>query len=181
MIEKQSPEGQFLTICWRSIIGMAGAVSEQYRWLLTGMAAILGLIVANLNSIQAVVSDAYLKSSVCLLVASVFLASIAYLLSSSLKVRNDVSQQLEQVLGSDQAQAIMRGITANPVEMRRELCRPFFGPMKWIMTKATERGASDPFANEKGSIRLIVWQAYAMWVSVLVAAVALTILVLGIK
>lgn len=160
---------------------MAGVVSEQYRWLLTGIAAILGLIVANLHSIQGVVHDAYLKSSVCLLVASVFLASIAYLLSAALKARNDVSNQLEQVLGSAQAQAVMAQMTTEQSELRRQLSSPFFGPMKWIMTRAAENGASDPFAIEKSGIRLIVWQTYAMWISMILASVALAVLVLGIK
>jgi hypothetical protein len=181
MIEKQTPEGQFLTVCWRTTIGMAGAVSEQYRWLLTGIAAILGLIVANLKSIQGVVDDAYLKSSLCLLVASVFLAAVAYLLSTSLKLRNDVCSQLEQVLGSKEAQAVMQRMTAAQSELQKELCGPFFGPMKWIMAKAAKNGALDPFAIEKSGIRLIVWQAYAMWISMLLAAVALALLVFGIK
>ena len=181
MIEKKSPEGLFLTVCWRTIIGMVAVVSEQYRALLTGIAAILGVIVANLNSIQAVVHDGYLKGSLCILVASVFLAAVAYLLSTALKTRNDVIGQLEQILGSAEAQAAMQGITTEASELRRELCAPFFGPMKWIMAKSAEEGATDPFAIEKGSIRLIVWQAYAMWLAMFLAALALTILVLGLK
>jgi hypothetical protein len=181
MIEKQSPEGQFLTVCWRTTLGMAGAVSEQYQWILTGMAGILALIVANLSSIQGVVEDAYLKSSVCLLVASVFLASIAYMLSAALKARNDVVGQLEQILGSAQAQSVMAQMTTEQSELLRQLCSPYFGPMKWIVTRAAEKGAADPFEIEKGGIRLLVWQAYAMCVSVVIASVAVTVLVLGLK
>ena len=181
MIEKKSPEGVFLTVCWRTIIGMVGAVSEQYRAMLTGIAAILGVIVANLDSIQAVVHDTYLKNSLCMLVGSVFLAAVAYLLSTALKARNDVSSQLEQILGSAEAQSVMQRMTTEASELRRELCEPFFGPMKWFMAKSAERGASDPFALEKGAIKLIVWQAYAMWVAMFLAALALTILALGLK
>ncbi|HEY8996183.1 MAG TPA: hypothetical protein VIM71_16070 [Lacunisphaera sp.] len=181
MIKKESPEGQFLTVCWRAIIGMADTVCEQYRWLLTGIATILALIVANLNSIQGVVDDAYLKTSVCMLVAAVFLASIAYLLSAALKARNEVVNKLEQVLGTSEAQSVLEHMTTDASELRQELCRPFFGPMKWIMVRSAERGALDPFEIEKSSIRLIVWQAYAMWLSMLLAAVALSVLVLGIS
>jgi hypothetical protein len=181
MIPKQSPEGQLLTVVWRTILGMAAPVSEQCRWMLTGIAAILGLIVANLGSIQKVVHDAHLKWSLSLLVVSVVLASIAYLLSTALKLRNDVTCQLEKILGSVQAQAVLSQMTTEQSEVRRQLCEPFFGPMKWLMVKAVNKGANDPFAVEKGGITFMVWQAYAMWLSIAVAAVGLIVLVIGLN
>lgn len=181
MITKQSPEGQLLTVAWRTILNMAAPVSEQYRWMLTGLAAILGLMVANLDSIQKVVCDSHLKWSLSLLVVSVVLASIAYLMSMALKARNDVMYQLEQLLVSADAQAVLSQITANQSEVRQQLCRPFFGPMKWLMVRAAEKGANDPFAMEKGGITLIVWQAYAMWLSILLSATGLIVLVIGLN
>ena len=150
MIQKQSPEGQFLTLCWRTILGMAGSISDQFKWLLTGIAAILGVVVANLESIQKVVHDAHLKIALYLLIASVLLAAIAYLLSTMLKARNDVVSQLEQILGTAQAQAIFGQMKTDESLLREELCKPFFGPMKLFIKRAAERGANDPFATEKG-------------------------------
>lgn len=181
MITKQSPEGQFLTVTWRTMLSMAGPVSEQYRWMLTGLAAILGLMVANLDSIQKVVCDSHLKWSLSLLVVSVLLASIAYLMSTALKARNDVMLQLEKILGSADAQAVLSQMTTDQSEVHRELCKPFFGPMKWLMVRAAEKGANDPFAVEKSGIALIVWQAYAMWLSILLASVGLIVLVIGLN
>lgn len=181
MITKSSPEGRFLTVCWRVTLGMAGAVSKQYRWLLTGIAAILGLIVANLDSIQKIIHDAFLASSVCLLVASVFLAAIAYTLSTALTLRNKVSAQLEQILGSEEAQKVMAQMTTEASELRGELCSPYFGPMKWLMASSAKKGAADPFFIEKSGIRLLVWQTYAMWLSVIFASAALVVLVWGLK
>lgn len=181
MITKQSPEGRFLTVTWRTMLGMAGPVSEQYRWMLTGLAAILGLMVANLDSIQKVVHNDHLKWSLSLLVVSVVLASIAYLLSTALKARNDVMYQLEQILGSVEAQADLSQMTTEQSEVRRQLCKPFFGPMKWLMVRAAKKGASDPFAMERGGITLMVWQAYAMWLSILLAAAGLIVLMIGVN
>lgn len=181
MITKQSPEGQLLTVTWRTMLSMAGPVSEQYRWMLTGLAAILGLMVANLDSIQKVVCDGHLKWSLSLLVVSVVLASVAYLLSTALKARNDVAYQLEEILGSVEAQGVLSQMTADQSEVRRQLCSPFFGPLKWLMVRAAEKGANDPFAMEKGGITLIVWQAYAMWLSILLAAAGLIVLVIGLN
>ena len=181
MIQKQSPEGQFLTVCWRTILGMAGPVSEQYRWMLTGIAAILGLMIANLDSIQKVVCEAHLKVSIALLVISAVLASIAFLLSAALKARNDVIYQLEQILGTEQAQSVLAQIKTDQSELREELTKPFFGPMRLIMRRSAEKGANDPFAIEKGGITLLVWQAYAMWLSLALAAVSLIVLVVGLR
>ncbi len=181
MITKQSPEGQILTVIWRTMLNMAGPVSEQYQWMLTGLAAILGLMVANLDSIQKVVYHGHLKWSLSLLVISVVLASIAYLMSTALKARNDIMYQLEHVLLSPEVQAVWSQVTTEHSEIRRQLCKPFFGPMKWIMVRSGEKGAKDPFATEKGGITLIVCQAYAMWLSILSAAAGLIILVIGLN
>jgi len=181
MISKQSPEGQYLLVLWQTMIGMAGPISEQYRWMLTGIAAVLAVLIANLKSIQEVVWDGYLKASLCLLVTSVFLASVAYLLSSALKFRAEVSKQLEVILSSPEAKAVIAQIQMDPAALRTEMCRPFFGPLRWLMTRAAERGALDPFSLEKGSIRLIAWQTYTMWASMILAALSLAILVFGIR
>lgn len=181
MITKQSPEGQLLTVTWRTILGMAGPVSEQCRWMLMGLAAILGLMVANLDSIQKVVRAGHLKWSLSLLVVSVVLASIAYLLSTALKARNDVMYQLEQILGSKEGQVVLSQMSTDQSEVCRQLCKPFFGPMKWLMVRAAEKGANDPFAMEKGGITLIVWQAYTMWLSIFLAAAGLIVLMIGLN
>jgi hypothetical protein len=181
MIQKQSPEGQFLTVFWRTILGIAGQVSEQYKSLLTGIAAILGLVVANLATIQKVVCEVHLKIAICLLIASVLLAAIAYLLSTMLKARNDVMTQLEKILGTAQAQALFAQMKLDQSLMRKELCKPFFGPIKFFMNRAAEKGANDPFAVERGGITLAVWQAYAMWLSLPLATIALIVLVIGLK
>ena len=181
MISRQSPEGQLLTVTWRTILSMAATVSEQYRWILTGIAAILGLMVANLDSIERVVHNTYLKWSLSLLIVSVVLASIAYLLSTTLKVRNDAIHQLEKILGSVEAQEIMSQMTAEQSEVRQRLCEPLFGPMKWLAARAVEKSGNDPFATEIGGITLMLWQAYAMWLSITLAAVGLIVLVTGLN
>jgi hypothetical protein len=181
MITKESPEGQVLLVLWRTIISMSGAVAEQYRWILTGLAAVLGVIIANLSSIQAVVDDAHLKSAICILVASVFLAAIAYLLSATVKVRGEVAIQLEQILSSPQGRSVVSQIQMESVQFQKEMCRPFFGPLRWLMSRAAREGGLDPFHQEKGSITIIVWQAYAMWVSMILAAVSLALLAAGLR
>jgi hypothetical protein len=147
----------------------------------TGIAAVLAVIIANLQSILEVVSDGHLKTAVSLLVGSVFLASAAYLLSSALKVRNEVANELERILGSPGVKTVLSQIQMDPAAMRAEMCKPFFGPLGWIMKRAAQKGALDPFNMEKGSIRLIVWQAYTMWLSMILAVVALAALVFGIR
>lgn len=181
MIEKNTPEGQFLLVVWRTMIGLAGPISEQYRWMLTGIAAILAVIIGNLKSIEDVVDTSMLRVSVGLLVASLLLASIAYLLSVALRVRSETMNSLETILGTEAAQNIVNQMQLEPKEIQLEMCKPFFGPMGWIMRSAAKRGGNDPFFAEKGSIRMIVWQAYSMWAGMILAAIALILLVMGLR
>ena len=177
MITKQSPEGQLLSAIWRTLLSMAGRVSDQYRWMLTGLAAMLALLVTNLDSIQKVVSVGHLKLALVMLILSVALASVAYMLSTALIARNEVMLKLESVLGAMQGQAQVA--MANP-ELRQEFCQSFVGPMRWILVRSMNKGANDPFASERGSIKLVVCQAYAMWLSVVLAVAGLIALVLGL-
>jgi len=163
------------------MISFSGPISEQYKWMLTGIAAIVGVVLANLSSLQAVVSDGYLKSSLSAMVASLFMAAVAFMLSMGLRFRNEVVGQLGQVLGTPEAQSVLEQFTLPAEEVRKEMCRPFFGPLGWIMSSAGKRGANDPYVVETGAIRLIVWQAYAMWVAMILMALALTLVVLGLK
>lgn len=180
MITKQSPEGQLLVITWRTLLSMAGTVSVHYRWVLTGLAAMLALVVANLDSIQKVVAIGHLKVSLVLLIVSVALACVAYMLSASLVARNEVMIKIESVLGSTEGQTLLSQASLADPDFRREFCKPFFGPLKWIVVRSIDDGARDPFASEKRSIAYVVWQAYAMWVSVAFAAASLITLALGL-
>lgn len=162
------------------MLSMAGPVSKQYRWMLTGLAAILGLMIANLDSIQKIVCSRHLKLSLGLLIASVFLASVAYLLSMVLKVRNDVIFKLEQTPVSEDIQAVLSQMKADQSEISQQICEPFFGPIKWLMMRVAKKSANDPFAIEKGGINLILWQAYSMWLGILFAAAGLMVLVIGL-
>lgn len=180
MITKHSPEGQLLSATWRTMLGMAGPVSEQFRWILTGQAAIIGLMVANLDSLQKVVSPGHLRWSLGLLVISLVLASFAYLLSVSLRARHDVMAQFERLLGSPEGREVLSRMTMEQADFLRQFSAPLFGPLKWFMLRSARNGAKDPFAVEKGGISLMVWQAYAMWLSVALAAAGLFSLVAGL-
>src|SRR3569623_1017507 len=100
MIQKNSPEGQFLTIIWRSMMSHAPAVSEQYKWILTGTAAILGVVVGNLKSIEEVVGAPFFSISLCSLVGSLFMAAVAYMLSMSSSFKYDAAVKFEEKLHS---------------------------------------------------------------------------------
>lgn len=181
MIQKDSPEGKLLRVTWRSIIGMAGPVSEQYKWTLTAIAAALALIISNLESLQKVVADGYLKGSLTLLVLSVLLAAIAYMLSEAVKLRAEVTNHLESVLSTPQAQEVLGQIRLDPKTFMAEAAKPFFGPLGWLMRRGAEDGGTDPFSTEKGSIKLIVWQAYTMWAGLVTGAIGIVVLILGLK
>ena len=181
MITKETPEGKVLLVTWRTIIGMSATVSEHYRWIVTGIAAVLAVVIANLKPIQEVVHDGYLKTAVSLLVVSVFLSSVAYMLSLALKVRVEVMDKVEGILTSPAGQSVMADLKVTVPELNAEMCRPFFGPMKWLMLRAAQKSALDPFSAERGSIRLLVWQAYAMWASLLLATLSLALIVLGLR
>ncbi|MBI4791383.1 MAG: hypothetical protein HY789_01265 [Deltaproteobacteria bacterium] len=181
MIKKESPEGQIFLVLWRSILDMAGPIAEYYRWILTGVTAILALIVANLNSLLQAVEKGYLKAAIILLVASILFGLISYVLSVCVKLRVEISKRLEPVLGSPEAKSVIAQIQLEKEEFIAEMRRPFVWPIDRLMQRAAEKGSEDNMSSEKGSIKLFCWQAYAMWCCLFFAASSLFVLAIGMK
>lgn len=181
MITKESPEGQFLHVIWRTIIGASSAVSEQYKWMLTGIAAVLAVVIGNLEPIQKVIGHSYLKGAIALLAIAVVLAAIGYMMCEAVKMRAAVNARLEQVLSDPQAGTVLGQIRIEQRALLEEVAKPFFGPLGWLMRRGAEKGAADSLHVDKGSIHLIVWQAYVMWAALAAYAFEIFIIILGIK
>jgi hypothetical protein len=175
-----SPEGKVLQIVWRCMIGMAAEVSEMYRWVLTGIAAAIALVLANLSSIESVIGPMSLRVTMALLTISFASAALAFILSQALKLQNEMIQRIVPILQSGQCQELFTRFSLTPREFVDELCKPFSGPLGWIVRRSGEKGINDELAKEKAGIALIVWQAYAMWLSLLFAAAALIAVVVGV-
>src|SRR5690606_23023523 len=140
-----------------SIIRMAGPISEQYRWLLTGIAAVLAVMIANLQSIQSVVQDGHLRIALGGLVISVLLASLAYMLSMAVRVKGEVTAALENEFSTPKGEEVVARAVANmgAERLAEEVRKPFSGPLYWLAKRSAKKGADDPLSIEKGSIALI--------------------------
>lgn len=141
----------------------------------------LTLIIVNLDSIKSVMYGGFLRYSIITLIVAIFFATIAYLLSMAVKIRNDVSQQLEGILHTPLGLDTMSKMEMNQEEFKKELSSPFFGPIAWIFKRSYDKGIKDELNNEKGGLKLVMFQSYSMWVSILLSSTAFILIAVGIK
>jgi len=179
--EYLSPLEKFLRSIFLHILSAAGICADQTKWVVTGTAAILGLIIANLNSVREVVSSSALKYGICLLTTSMMVGVLIVLLALAIKHAVLVAQAFQQQLASPEGKASVEGINASPEELNAAICEPFYGPIKTYIRKSADSGVKDFLSVEKRNVRTMCTICYLSIIQGLLAASGLVVLALGIK
>jgi len=174
--ERNSPEGQWLRARWNLILGMTPLSVDYTKWMATGIAAIVAVILANLDSITKQVYPVYFKWGTSLLIISLMTASLACLLSLSLsagvKARKK-AEKLEQQ--NDTESAVITTDTLNALK------QPFWGFLRWVINRSIKKAIDDPFYAEKSSIFMTCIVSLLILGTVAFATIGLILLVVGLN
>jgi len=167
------PEHQFKKIIWRSTLAVSGSIEQFTTWTITGITAIVGLVVSNVDSVAMIVSLEALKSSIILftlsLLAGVVSKQLGMSVSNGIKTMND----LEDVLNSDNGRQLINNMTIDLRQLMQEVSAPFFWPLSAIMRRSGENGITDYLSADKMLVRLFCIQFYVNAFHGLFAAAAL--------
>lgn len=152
------PEHVFKKIIWRSTLTVGGSIEQFTTWTITGIAAIVGLVLSNVDSVAKIVSLEALKSSIILstlsLLAGVVSKQLGMAVSNGIKTMNE----LEGVLNSDNGRQLMDNMTIEPRQLMHEVSAPFFWPLSAIMRRSAEKGITDYLSADKTFVRLFCIQ-----------------------
>lgn len=176
-----SPLQKFLRYIYLHTLSAAGASAEQSKWLITGTAAILGLLVANLASIHEVVSSWAIKWGILLLTISMLIGVVVVLMSIAIKQAVLVTDALYKKFAEPEGKASIEGITEKLEIIIESMIEPYYGPFKCYMRMCAYRGASDFLATEKRSVRMVCTIIYLSLAQGILGACGLIALVIGIK
>jgi hypothetical protein len=179
--EYLSPLQKFLRYLYLPVISTAGVSAEQAKWVVTGTAAILGVIVANLGSVREVVSSGALKCGICFLTISMLIGIVVVVMANSIKHAVLVVEALYKKLSQPEGKASIEGITADPEEVIDAMVEPFYGPLKIYMKSSAYRGSMDFLATEKRSISMVCTVVYLSIVQGVLGAIGLIAIAMGIK
>lgn len=123
---------------------MTEPVEEFSTWLLTGTAAILALVVANISSITQVISEFGLRWGLALLtismVAGVIVKQFGIMIRKGVALVEAIYAEFQTPAGAEAFQKTQM----NSDTLAKELAAPFFWPFKRMMEKSAHMGAKDP-------------------------------------
>lgn len=175
------PEDQFLRIIFAGVSAMAEPIEVFATWCITGVAAILGLLVANLDSVSKIISAPSLRWGIVLLTSSMLAGALAKQFGIAIRRGLAMLESLYTELESPDGSVMMESMTTSPEEMQSKMAAPFLWPINVLMLRAARRGATDPINGEKRFVKLLCIQMYGAYAQAIFAVVGLLIFASGIS
>ncbi|MGR8999118.1 MAG: hypothetical protein ACU88J_08735 [Gammaproteobacteria bacterium] len=174
-----TPEQNLLRLTYVGVLSIAKPLEEFATWLLTGVAAILGAVIVNIEAVSKVLSTPNIRWGLALLVisllAGVVAKQIGVFICAGIALIEEMYSELES------GAIAIRDITSSPDEINQEISAPFLPPFKRLMKKSFERGGEDKLAGEKQLVKWYCIQNYVFWLQSIAGAVGLLCLAFGIK
>lgn len=171
---------RFLHIMLRAICRGAGPAGVLSQWLATGTAAVLALLIGNLQHLTAVLREGNLRAGILVLVISLLAGVAATVLAIAVRNSTEVSEQLLAEFATPESQMLLAEARDLWPNIRREMLKPMFGPIKWAFKWGLDRGGADPLAGYKSNIRLLSIFSCLAVAQYLTALVGIAILAIGL-
>lgn len=175
------PEHVFKRVTWRSMLSVGAALEQSTTWTITGVAAIVGLFISNLDSASKIIGLGGIRWSVILFASSLLAAAISKQIGMALQSGLRTVTELESLLSSEQGKTLLSAMALDPHQLTTDIAEPFLWPLSWLMRRAGERGTRDYLAGDKRLVRMFCLQLYFSMAHSLLAVVALIVLAVSIK
>ncbi len=175
------PEHVFKKVIWRSTLSSGTAIEQFTTWTLTGIGAIVGLLISNLDSVSKIVSLTGIKSAIVLFTLSLLAAVVSKQIGIAVTSGLETTNKTEDLLNSPEGQQLMGSMTISPRQLVTELAEPFLWPISVITRWSGERGLSDYTSGDKRLVRLFCIQLYLSFTHGILALSALLVIGLSIR
>ena len=152
------PEHVFKKVIWRGTIEIGEALERSTTWTLGGVAAIVGLLISNLDSVAKIVSLEGIKTSIVLFTASLLAGAISKQIGMAVTAGLSTLKQVDSLFASDAGQALLSQMTISPRELVMDLAEPFVWPLSQLVRRQGDRGVVDYVASEKRFVRMLCIQ-----------------------
>lgn len=174
------PEHVFKKVIWRSTIEIGDALERSTTWTIGGVAAIVGLLISNLDSVARIASLSGIKASIVLLTLSLLAGALSKQIGMAVMAGVNTLKQTDSLLSSEAGQQLMGQMTTEPLELVREMAKPFLWPLSTFVRKGGERGLTDYVAADKRFVKMFCLQIAFNAVHGLLALAALLAIGLSI-
>ncbi len=150
-------------------------MEQATTWSITGLAAIIGLFISNLDSVGQLVSRQGLRWSLILFTGSLVVGALSKQLGMAIAKGLAMLEKIESILSSEQGQLLMTNMSTSPTQLVEEMAEPFFWPLSTLMRRSGMKGLSDYLFSDKRLIKLFCVQLLLVNLHGLLAAAGLLV------
>lgn len=170
----------FKKIVWRHTVSLSHAMEQATTWSITGVAAIVGLFISNLDSVGTLVSSIGLRWFLISFTASLVFGAISKQIGMALGKGLEMIEKMEGVLYSDQGQMLMSQMSTPPRELIKEIAEPFFWPLSCYIRRSGFKGIEDYLSSDKRFVKLFCIQLIFVYLHGITAAAGLLVIACSI-
>ncbi|MEW6764514.1 MAG: hypothetical protein AB1344_01845 [Pseudomonadota bacterium] len=174
------PEHVFKKVIWRSTVEVGEALERSTTWTIGGVAAIVAILISNLDSVAKIASLESIKISVVLFTLSLLFGALSKQVGMAVIAGVNTLKQTEALINSEAGQQLMGQMTIEPKQLVQELAEPFFWPLSTFVRKGGESGLVDYVAGDKRFVKMFCFQIIFNALHVLLAVAALLVIGLSI-
>jgi len=174
------PEHVFKKVIWRSSVEVGEALERSTTWTIGGVAAIVGLLVSNLDSVAEIASLEAIKAAIVLFTLSLLSGAISKQIGMAVAAGVNTLKQTENLLYSEAGQKLMNEMTIEPRQLVKEIAEPFLWPLSWFARRGGERGLVDYVSSDKRFVKMLCLQIAFNGLHGLLALAALLVIGLSI-
>jgi hypothetical protein len=154
------PEHVFKRITWRGVLALGSSLEQATTWTITGLAAITGLFISNLDSISKIVTLDAVKWSLILFTCSLFVGAISKMYGMALGRGIQILINFEELLQSEDGVKLIQAMAVNLDDLPKQLSEPFFWPISTLIRKSGEKGLDDYLSSDKKFVKMFCIQLY---------------------
>jgi len=182
-----SDEGQplkaehvFKKVIWRNTLALSESMEQATTWSITGVAAIAGLFISNLDSVGKLVRPEGLRWSLILFTGSLVVGAFSKQIGMAIVKGLAMVKKVEGMLSTEQGQALMSQMSTPLPQLMEEIAHPFYWPLSAMMRRSGKEGLKDDLPADKRFIRLFCAQLIFLYLHGLCAAAGFIVIACSI-
>lgn len=177
-----TPERIFKRYLWRSVVKSGSPSLESFTtWTLTGVGATAALLLANIDSLDDMVTTRGIAIVLLMLAISLLTGAVSKQIGLVLPSAVTTSEQVENDLATDAGQRLMDAMNLESAKLSEQLAEPFLWPVNRFVRAGGDAGGRDFHANDRRFVRVFCLQLWFFWAHALLAIVTLPVVALSLK
>jgi hypothetical protein len=177
-IKHLDPDQNLQRLAYKSAFGMTKPMGEFSKWLLTGEAALIAVILVNFKDVSEILCESYLKWALYIFAVSILAGAIVKLLSVAVEAGVTSIDSMRETIDSDEGAANFKNRKLTQEDLRMEISKAYLWPLSALISK---QKSEDQLFGEKRFVKFVCIQIYAANIQYITGFSGLLILAVGIK